>query len=71
MFADATPYLSYPPKYPHPVLDYTSCPSSAPLTNFPGSTSDHLAWEGCCFKRTIEKEGYLAALLCLFGDNAY
>ena len=39
--------------------------------NFPGSTSDHLAWEGCCFKRTIEKEGFLAALLCLFGDNAY
>ena len=39
--------------------------------NFPGSTSDHLVWEECCFKRTIEKEGYLAALLCLFGDNAY
>ena len=39
--------------------------------NFPGSTSDHLAWEGSCFKRTIEKEGYLVDLLCLFGDNAY
>ena len=38
---------------------------------FPGSSSDHLAWESCAFKRMVEKEGFLAAGLCIFGDNAY
>ena len=38
---------------------------------FPGSSSNHLAWESCAFKRMVEKEGFLAAGLCIFVDNAY
>ena len=38
---------------------------------FPGSCSDHSAWENTEFKRLVEKEGFLAVGLCIFGDNAY
>ena len=38
---------------------------------FPGSTSDCLAFEGSSLYRKLETNGFLAAGLCLFGDNAY
>jgi hypothetical protein len=38
---------------------------------FPSNISHHVAWVGNGFKSIIEKEGILAALLYLFGENAH
>ena len=38
---------------------------------FPGATSDFLAFEASELRSNLEKEGFLAEGLCLFGDNAY
>ena len=58
---------------------FTSTSDTSPLIrhflnisiNFPGNKSNHLAWGGSGYKIIIEKEGFLVALLFLFGDNAY
>ena len=39
--------------------------------NWPGTTSDHMAWETSKFKHLLEQDGFLAPGLCIFGDNAY
>ena len=39
--------------------------------NFPGSTSDFLAFEASSFRTDLEREGFLKEGLCLYGDNAY
>ena len=36
---------------------------------FPGSCSDHSAWENTEFQRLVEKEGFLARGLCIFDYN--
>ena len=38
---------------------------------FPGATSDFMAFEASDFRTNLEKEGFLAPGLTIFGDNAY
>jgi hypothetical protein len=37
----------------------------------PAATSDHLAFCTSSFRHKLERQGFLAPKLCLFGDNAY
>ena len=39
--------------------------------SFPAATSDFLSFETSLFKMKLERPGFLAPGLCLFGDNAY
>jgi hypothetical protein len=37
----------------------------------PASTSDYLSFSTSAFREKLEKEGFLTAGLCIFGNNAY
>ena len=39
--------------------------------NYPGSTSDFLAFESSSIRPLLEQSDFLAPSLCIFGDNAY
>ena len=39
--------------------------------NYPGSTSDFLAFESSSIRLLLEQNDFLAPSLCIFGDNAY